>query len=180
MCYQCKLPKSTEEFNVNKATKDGRNIRCRPCQRQLKRQQYAADPDKEKARYYKWRINNKEAKKEFTRKWQKANPEKLLAAKLKWHYKMSLEQYKSMFVAQDGKCKICKQEPSGSKRLCVDHNHVNGQIRGLLCDKCNRGIGLLKDNPILLESAAKYLRETRAATASTGGIGVVPAKTTIV
>jgi hypothetical protein len=42
--------------------------------------------------------------------------------------------------------------------LAVDHNHTTGKIRGLLCPKCNQGIGLLMDNPLFLIRAAEYLR----------------------
>lgn len=54
------------------------------------------------------------------------------------------------------KCSVCKDKSS----LSVDHNHTTGKIRGILCNNCNRGIGLLGDTPESLLKAYKYLKET--------------------
>ena len=61
-----------------------------------------------------------------------------------------------MFAKQDGRCAICCREQD-SKRLAVDHDHHTGQVRGLLCSDCNRGIGLLQDNALNLLAAYHYL-----------------------
>ena len=68
--------------------------------------------------------------------------------------------YKEMLVSQDYSCKICGRETSdrkGSPSLCVDHCHKTNNIRGLLCAKCNKGLGLFLDNPAFLRAAADYL-----------------------
>lgn len=78
-------------------------------------------------------------------------------------YGLTIEQYNALFASQNGVCKICGNPPSGKKSketfLHVDHDHVTGQIRGLLCNKCNRGLGQFLDKPELLRRAAKYLDE---------------------
>lgn len=73
-------------------------------------------------------------------------------------YRMSLATFKAMYVMQDGRCAICDtfKEPLS---LCVDHNHVTGKVRGLLCNGCNTGLGFFKDSPDALESALQYLEE---------------------
>jgi len=81
---------------------------------------------------------------------------------LKKTYGITIEQYNVMFAYQNGCCAICNKhileiDQKRKKNLCVDHNHETGEIRGLLCDKCNRGIGLLQDNPDILLSAYRYL-----------------------
>lgn len=64
-----------------------------------------------------------------------------------------------MVKNQNGLCQICKSFKSNRKsRLCVDHNHLTGKIRGLLCDRCNRAIGLFGDDSNILESALEYLK----------------------
>ena len=65
-----------------------------------------------------------------------------------------------MLDSQNGVCAVCKTKPdfkTWKKRLSIDHCHVTGRVRGLLCDPCNSGIGMLKDDPSILENAIKYL-----------------------
>ena len=72
--------------------------------------------------------------------------------------------YAALLEMQEGRCAICEQilvEPQ------VDHNHGNGEVRGLLCLKCNFGLGLFADDPEVLDRAAKYLRLARADQSST-------------
>ena len=72
---------------------------------------------------------------------------------LKKKYRLTVEDYDSMVRAQKGRCAICLEEG----RLFVDHNHKTGKVRGLLCNNCNRGIGLLKDEVNVLLNAARYV-----------------------
>jgi hypothetical protein len=77
---------------------------------------------------------------------------------LKNKYNLTVEEYVQMFGSQEGSCAICKGHQSLFKRpLVVDHNHTTGRVRGLLCDNCNRCLGLLKDNKELLTNAINYL-----------------------
>lgn len=66
-------------------------------------------------------------------------------------------EYEAMRVAQGGVCAICQGPPQPNRRLSVDHDHQTGRIRGLLCTRCNTGIGLLNDSPTVLQQAVKYL-----------------------
>ena len=76
---------------------------------------------------------------------------------------MTAEMYNQMVTAQDGLCALCKRpekdtSPSGKvKALAVDHNHLTGEVRGLLCKRCNCALGMLDDNPELFELAIAYL-----------------------
>lgn len=62
-----------------------------------------------------------------------------------------------MLSKQNGVCAICKTNPYPDKKFCVDHDHNTGVVRGLLCDLCNRGIGLMRDDVVILASAIDYL-----------------------
>jgi hypothetical protein len=73
---------------------------------------------------------------------------------------MTTEYYKRMLVRQHAVCKICRREEP-NKTLCVDHRHATGWVRGLLCRKCNIGLGVYDDNPIRLVRAAAYLVVSR-------------------
>ncbi len=77
-------------------------------------------------------------------------------------YGIDHAKYIEMFDNQKGCCKICNKHLSevdkgNKKALCVDHCHETNIVRGLLCDKCNRGLGLLNDNIDILKNAIAYL-----------------------
>lgn len=92
-------------------------------------------------------------------------PDKGKDYRLRSTFGITLDDYSSILADQGGKCAICGAEEKdevevGRKiaKLCVDHCHKTNVIRGILCHNCNRSIGLLKDNPDILEKAASYLR----------------------
>lgn len=70
---------------------------------------------------------------------------------------MTEREYQRRVKEQNGRCLICKRQPS--KRFCVDHCHETNQVRGLLCRKCNLGLGHFDDSIWLLRKAIKYLLE---------------------
>ncbi len=75
-------------------------------------------------------------------------------------YGLTPDVWEAMFNGQGRRCAICGVDENGAKRFHVDHDHVTKRIRGILCTKCNVGIGALKDNPDLVFKAFVYL--TRA------------------
>lgn len=75
---------------------------------------------------------------------------------LKSAFGINLEEYEILSQSQNNVCAICKTNNT-NKRLAVDHCHKTGKIRGLLCGKCNTGIGLMQDNIHILQSAINYL-----------------------
>ena len=79
-------------------------------------------------------------------------------------YALTSEQYDALLTAQNGVCAICHKPERAKlngtvKSLAIDHDHATGKVRGLLCQKCNRGIGQFNDDPKLLRGAADYLEE---------------------
>src|SRR5688572_8820217 len=78
-------------------------------------------------------------------KWNIANPDKRSTHDLMNRYQITATQKRAMFEAQDGKCAICQQ--ASTRSLHLDHNHITGQIRELLCGPCNQAIGLLGEDP---------------------------------
>jgi hypothetical protein len=94
------------------------------------------------------------------RAYRAANPEKTKAkhikAYLKGVYGITLEQYETMLKHQNGKCQICRKESKG-RRLAIDHDHVTGIVRGLLCVGCNTLIGKLLDSPMRVRNVIRYL-----------------------
>lgn len=74
-------------------------------------------------------------------------------------YGLSQTEYEALLTAQGGKCAICGTSdwPGKDHRPHVDHCHETGRVRGLLCDFCNRGLGMFSDDPARLRAAAVYL-----------------------
>lgn len=126
------------------APRRGRSVLCRPCKVAYNREWRARrSPEKVAA--------DTEAMRAYNRR-----------RNLRLKYGVSLEDYERMMADQDGVCAICRQPESisrtnGSKPLAVDHDHDTGDVRGLLCGKCNTGIGQFGDDPVLLRQAIEYL-----------------------
>ena len=84
---------------------------------------------------------------------------------LKYYFGITLEEYQKMLISQKGVCAICglpetSVSNSGKiKMLSVDHCHRTNRVRGLLCNNCNRGIGMLQENIETLQAAIKYISE---------------------
>jgi Autographiviridae endonuclease VII len=77
---------------------------------------------------------------------------------------LTMADYDRTLAAQDGRCAICRRDtPLGRGRWHIDHDHVTGEFRGLLCNNCNRGIGFFGDDPEVIEAAARYIAAARRA-----------------
>lgn len=115
-----------------------------------------------------WKASREEQKlyhQKYHKEWTKKYPEKRASytrkSKLKSTYGISLNEYNELLKVQGNCCAICKKPQQEQKRnFAVDHDHNTGKIRGLLCIKCNRGIGLLQDNVDIIQEAVKYLRKS--------------------
>lgn len=86
-----------------------------------------------------------------------AEKEKTRARNLKQRFGITIEDYDAMLAAQGGKCGICNKPPRPERRLAVDHDHSNGDIRGLLCTACNRELRYFDGHPDYLARAIDYL-----------------------
>lgn len=107
-------------------------------------------------RIRKWALANKDRMALAQKRYRDSNSKNLKrVAKL---YGITAEEYEVMFTEQGGRCAICERHQlEFRRRLCVDHCHKTGKVRGLLCDNCNHGIGLFKDNSERMFRAIKYL-----------------------
>lgn len=108
-----------------------------------------------------WYEDNREHVRERTAKYYLANKEAFKDRKLRFSYGIGLADYNELLEKQGGGCAICGGPPRGGrskKYFHVDHDHVTGKVRGLLCHYCNTAIGSLQENPERLEKAIEYLR----------------------
>jgi hypothetical protein len=97
-------------------------------------------------------------KRAYLKQYRITHEDRLRMRALLKKFGISEMQYHALLISQVARCAICGGKPKGAKRvLCVDHNHVTGKVRGLLCDTCNQALGLFHDSPVLLASAIDYL-----------------------
>jgi hypothetical protein len=111
----------------------------------------------------------RERQNQWSRAWRKANPTSSLSSAMKHKYGITLERYNEILQKQGGVCAICgglNAHPHRwggvTTRLTIDHCHSTGRVRGLLCGACNVAIGMLKDNPTLVQAALVYLNSHNA------------------
>lgn len=143
-CTLCKTEKADTEFYRHIRMKSGLSSNCKSCCYIISRR---------------WAIKNKEKMREATRRHRMKYPERRRDYEIKRAYGISSESYERMFREQNGACKICVKQNLDGRRLSIDHDHNTGTVRGLLCVKCNTGIGNFFDDPTLLESAITYLNQ---------------------
>jgi Autographiviridae endonuclease VII len=128
--------------------------------------------ERQRAYGKKWRAENAEKSRAGKQKWVRENPQAKLRAQRRWmlkqEYGITLETYEWMWREQDGLCAICGQPERDNKSLSVDHNHKTDEIRGLLCDRCNTGLGKFDDDPSRFRAAAEYLERPCSIVRRTG------------
>ena len=120
--------------------------------------------EKQKEWSRRWRESNREKCRGYTKRWKADNREKSRKidanARLKMAYGITTVEYELLLSKQSGCCAICgKSDTEYKRRLHVDHDHLTGNIRGLLCVRCNSGLGNFQENPLLLDKAKEYIRE---------------------
>lgn len=138
-CTACMMEKGLEYFGVDR--RSGKPMpRCKPCRTDEARAWRYSRPGYEKARYQAVKVETRERH-------------------LKRKYGVSLADYDRMLVKQDGCCAICRAAEAEQFNAVfhVDHDHSIGAVRGLLCRGCNHMLGVVADDPAILERAIAYL-----------------------
>jgi len=137
MCTVCKVAKPFEDFYDGYKAKKQRDVtnkkylhsRCKDC---------------DHARVKVYHKNNR----------VKVRKQQLISHRRR-EYGLTEEEYNNMVLSQNNMCAICNKP--NDRTLHIDHEHVTGKVRGLLCSNCNLGIGLLQEDLIILNRAIKYL-----------------------
>jgi hypothetical protein len=141
----------------------GRSARCKACRAAYQREYRRRNPEKvregEKRRYW----ATQDAHKVSARRTYRRYPERWRYYDLRKKFGLTEDQFIGMYLAQDGKCDICGDTLDDKKKngINVDHDHGTGQVRGLLCQGCNLGIGGLKDDPSIAMKAVQCLNRNR-------------------
>lgn len=139
-CASCGEDKPLAAYSPSVAGRG--NGKCKPCNAALQRAWVAKNPRAARAIFE--RATTSGSRKNTA---------------LMYRYGITSEEYARMVEAQCGACAICNQPPVGKAKLCVDHDHQTGAVRGLLCMKCNIALGRLGDSIEGLRRALAYLRK---------------------
>ena len=138
-CKRCKEPKTLDEFPLHAKFKDGHNSVCKECKRLEAKVYYVGNSTDILKR------QKKHQRREILRK-----------------YNITEADYALMLNKQHGLCAICGKPPKKNKVLAVDHSHVTGKVRGLLCKRCNFMLGLANDDPSILKASLVYLKDNES------------------
>lgn len=142
-CNKCVDWKPLSEFHKDKRRPYGAAMYCKTCTNRITRENH-------KSRY----APGKPRHKMYSRKCKNHQ--------LKRDYGISLEDYEKILSSQGGKCDICKTElcyDKGPNLAHLDHCHSSQAIRGILCVRCNKGLGYLQDSEDIIQGAIRYLEK---------------------
>jgi hypothetical protein len=129
-----------DHFTKHAMTRDRLRGECRACRTEESREYRRRKPEIAAAASKRWREKNRAKATRAT--WR---------AMVRKKYGLSLEEYNEIIARG---CAICG---AAEGKMCLDHDHLSGRVRDALCGHCNRGIGMFRDDPELLEKAASYL-----------------------
>jgi hypothetical protein len=145
-CLRCGETKPVSEFTIRSSgAKAGRPVaHCKECRADSVRGTYSVKNDRDPTLYR--RVES--------------------PSKLRRLYGLTVDDYYRLLAAQGGGCGVCGSLTPGGRAykrrrktaFSVDHCHTTGRVRGLLCDSCNRALGLIGDNPRTAAKMAEYLK----------------------
>lgn len=148
-------------FSKNAHSKDYYNARCKECMALKQREWYANNKDYCKDKRYERYKKNAKADRQRVREFHKKNPNKTKEYNLRSKFGIEIEQFNTMLNNQHGKCQLCNLDITGKGLAVVDHDHVTGKIRDLLCSSCNTALGHFKENSVTMRNAADYVEHHR-------------------
>lgn len=144
VCCRCKVEKPRTEFYQSKGKTSGA---CKVCKAEM---------------YKDWEKRNPEKRKKLHQNFYAKKKERMRWYWIESKYGMTKEKYHELLEEQNNGCRICgatEAKHRSSNNLLVDHCHVTGKYRGLLCNRCNTSLGFVNDDIELLEKMVNYLKE---------------------
>ncbi len=138
--------------------------RCSACHATAQREYNARNRDHLNALRRKKRKERGEEYRQYENGYRAANAERINERERARRYGLTVDELRELLAQHDGTCAICGTSEPDERygQWAIDHCHDSGRIRGILCSKCNKGIGLLRDDPVVLRAAADYLDHVKA------------------
>ncbi|HET6948919.1 MAG TPA: endonuclease VII domain-containing protein [Acidimicrobiales bacterium] len=155
-CRTCGETKPLGEFYRDRAARDGHRPECKACTAARRKAWYAAHREAEITRVKQWQQQNPGRVNENRRRKQARRD-----AYYRRTYGISADDVDALLDREGGGCAVCGRRPARAASLHLDRCHDTGAVRGILCLSCNQGVGKFRDDPDLLEAAARYLRGRR-------------------
>ena len=155
-CFKCRFPAiiNCPVCGLEAPRTELKDGKCPPCFNKVRREFYENNPDK------------KERKALVNELWRENNPEKIKRtinkSKCKTLGLQHMTEHILLLMDSQKECLICKTHVDICGTLHIDHDHITGEFRGLICLTCNAGIGMLKDSPEILAAAIEYLKKPRS------------------
>jgi len=143
---RCGSPAKRARYTTNTSGNKYTKVFCTKCGDGRAKKYRANDPGKAKKKY---REQNERRRENGYRR----------AYHVKKKYGLTMEQVDAIILLQSGTCAICPT--SVTRNSHIDHDHISGKVRGVLCGRCNPAIGKMQDDPARLRRAADYIEKHR-------------------
>ena len=121
--------------------------KCKDCKNAYSRNYNNVNKDTLKSIHKEWRREHSN----YSKEWAERNKSKIRLSQIKYNYNLTEEEYEALSKA----CEVC----GSTKNLCIDHNHIIGKVRGVLCSRCNSALGLLRDSKEVILKLASYIEK---------------------
>ena len=121
--------------------------KCKDCKNAYSRNYNNVNKDTLKSIHKEWRREHPN----YSKEWAERNKSKIRLSQIKYNYNLTEEEYEALPKA----CEVC----GSTKNLCIDHSHITGKVRGVLCSRCNSALGLLGDSKEVILKLASYIEK---------------------
>jgi len=156
-CSKCNQEKASEDFYIRTKTKLLHSA-CKKCEREMAKDWYEKNKDYAKSKVKLWRDENKTK----VINYRTANRGKHHKQEISRKYKVSIDWFDAQLASQEGKCAICSKLLAWTDKHNtphVDHCHKSGNVRGILCNRCNTVLGLCQESIQIFNQLKKYLKK---------------------
>jgi len=154
VCVKCATSKSVKDFHLKRGKPQAQ---CKTCRAKYMSERYRANIEREKVKRKKWYEANKDRVIEQTRKRYFQNSFEINLKRKLRKYNLSVQDYENLLETQGKTCANTGCESIDKSKLVIDHCHITGAVRGLLCNQCNTALGLLKESHKALSGLSAYL-----------------------